>query len=78
MKKIVQVKDATNLKFEGKISVFNQIQRNGKNNRIGEDIGVLQIIASNRKMRQVAGKVSDLVISIISGRDLYEYLCIIR
>ena len=38
------------LKFEGKGSVFNKIQRNGKNNRIGEDIGVLQIIASNRKI----------------------------
>ena len=60
-----------NLQFEGKSSVFNKIQRNGKYNRAGEHIVVLGIIASNRKMWQVAGKVSDLVIYIVSGRDLY-------
>ena len=60
-----------NLQFEGKSSVFNKIRRYGKFSRAGEHILVLQIIASNKEMWQVAGKVSDLVIYIVSGRDLY-------
>ena len=60
-----------NLQFEDKSSVFNKIQRNGKYNGAGEHIVVLRINASNRKMWQVAGKVSDLMVYIVSGWNLY-------
>ena len=38
-----------NLQFEGKSSVFNKIQRNGKYNGAGEHIVVLRIIPSTGK-----------------------------